>query len=575
MEIAMTTLKQPLLFFIFYSILSAWGLTIAQAAPLNDNFAAATVLSEATGITTASNIAATAETGEPNHGDTGTTAYASIWFKWTAPSSGQIFVHTFGSTFDTTLAAYTGTAVGDLTQLTENDDFGPDVQSLIGFFAVAGTTYYIAVDGYDIEEQGTVLLNWMPAPGNDNYIDAILLSGSAGTINGSNIGATAEPGEPNHGDGGATAYASIWFSWTAPSSGQIYMNTLGSDFDTTLAAYTGTAVDGLIKITDNDDFGTDYQSQIDFAAVAGTTYSIAVDGCDTEEQGTVVLNWLPAAANDDFVDAAVIPGSAKTITGINIGATAESGEPNHGDGGTTAYVSIWFSWTAPSSAQINFDTFGSDFDTTLAAYTGTAVNSLSKITENDDFGADTQSHIDFFAVAGTTYSIAVDGWDETEQGTVLLNVTPAPGNDNFAAATRLSGSAGTMTGVNIGATAEPGEPNHGDGGTTAYASIWFSWTAPSSGQIVIDTFTSTFDTTLAVYTGTTVETLTKITDNDDHELSYQSQIVFSAVGGVTYYIAVDGYDEEEKGDVALHFNGIKNFPWSTFLPSLFRKATPD
>ncbi len=55
-------------------------------------------------------------------------------------------------------------------------------------------------------------------PANDNFTYSRLLLGETGSIYDDNYRTTAQPGEPNHGDGLPTANCSIWFSWTAPQS---------------------------------------------------------------------------------------------------------------------------------------------------------------------------------------------------------------------------------------------------------------------------------------------------------------------------------------------------------------------
>ena len=52
---------------------------------------------------------------------------------------------------------------------------------------------------------------------------------------------------------------------------------------------------------------------------------------------------------------------------------------------------------------------------------------------------------------------------------------------------------------------------------------------------------SSFDTTLGVYTGTTVGSLTSIAQDDEGGVGSSSRVVFTATAGVTYQIAVDGY----------------------------------
>ena len=97
---------------------------------------------------TGSNAAATKEAGEPNHADNA--GGRSVWFSWTAPDYGSVDVDLAGSSFDTLLAIYTGDSVGDLVLIGSVDDTpSGGRQGRMSFPVVAGTTYRIAVDGYD------------------------------------------------------------------------------------------------------------------------------------------------------------------------------------------------------------------------------------------------------------------------------------------------------------------------------------------------------------------------------------------------------------------------------------------
>jgi hypothetical protein len=115
----------------------------------------------------------------------------------------------------------------------------------------------------------------------------------------------------------------------------------------------------------------------------------------------------------------------------------------------------------------------------------------------------------------------------------------------------LSGTSLQTTGTNVGATRESGEPVHG--GVTGGKSVWWSWTAASSGSVTISTSGSSFDTTLGVYRGTAVNSLTRVASNDDEDFDndvYTSKLTFNAIAGTTYQIAVDGY-EGEVGSIRL------------------------
>ena len=89
----------------------------ADAAPTNDSFVAAQLLSGITGTVVGSTVGATRETGEPvpDPNASGNT----IWFTWTATFSGSASFDTRGSDFDTYIAVYTGTRIDRLTFVAE------------------------------------------------------------------------------------------------------------------------------------------------------------------------------------------------------------------------------------------------------------------------------------------------------------------------------------------------------------------------------------------------------------------------------------------------------------------------
>ncbi len=123
-----------------------------------------------------------------------------------------------------------------------------------------------------------------------------------------------------------------------------------------------------------------------------------------------------------------------------------------------------------------------------------------------------------------------------------LNLLEAarPGNDAFSSRATLSGSAGSSSGVTQLSTREVGEPDHA-GNASGGHSVWWKWTAPAAGQFSLDTHGSGFDTLLAVYTGTSVASLTSIASNDnDGPSGGASGLLLQAQAGKEYVIAVDG-----------------------------------
>lgn len=257
--------------------------------PANDAFSAATAITGTSGSTTGSNINGTKETSEANHA--GNSGGKSVWWTWTPSGSGSTTITTVGSSFDTLLAVYTGTAVASLTAVTSNDDISTStLQSSVTFTATAGQAYLIAVDGYSAAS-GSIVLNWTQTvgtsgPANNAFSSAIALTSASGTTSGSNASATRETSEPRHaGNGGG---ASVWWKITPTAAGRVTVNTAGSSFDTLLAVYTGSSVSQLTTVTSNDDTGATLQSAVSFTATAGTTYYIAVDGYNGAT-GSIVL----------------------------------------------------------------------------------------------------------------------------------------------------------------------------------------------------------------------------------------------------------------------------------------------
>lgn len=91
-------------------------------------------------------------------------------------------------------------------------------------------------------------------------------------------GAGSAPGETNH--CGVAGGHSMWSIFFATVTERVIIRTEGSDFDTVLAVYTwdGDDTHPLVPVVCDNDSGPDHTSRVEFLAVAGTTYYIAVDG---------------------------------------------------------------------------------------------------------------------------------------------------------------------------------------------------------------------------------------------------------------------------------------------------------
>ena len=365
--------------------------------PVNNTFAGSGI-SGADGTVSANNTDATAQTGEPNAALN--SSATSVWYSWTAPQSGPTSFNTRDAAFDTALGVYTGTSVAALSTVATNDDFNGTLQSKVTFNATAGTTYRIAVGGFNAQH-GSFGLQWAQnSPAHDNFATPATISGATGKHLSTNIRSTGEPGEPHH---GSIPDRSVWYAWTAPETGTASFNTREANFDTVLAIYRGTTIRTLTAVTSNDQFNASNQSKVTFAVTAGTTYRIAVDGFGATT-GSIGLQWTIAApANDNFAGARPLTGTYGASAATTVRATGEPGELDY-HGGAIADNSVWFQWTPATSApaRVRLLNVAAGLLPGVEVYTGVSLGALSTVAEGATSAA-------FNAVAGTTYRIAVDG----------------------------------------------------------------------------------------------------------------------------------------------------------------------
>src|SRR5205809_427368 len=354
----------------------------------------------------------------------------------------------------------------------------------------------------------------VPEPGNaqpvnDAFANGQSLSGSTGSVTGNNVGATKETGEPNHaGDSGGH---SVWYRWTAPANTPVTIDTIGSSFDTLLGVYTGSSVSTLTTIASNDDIdGPNQPSRVSFTPVAGTTYQIAVDGWNGDT-GTITLNLVQTVQDlpDLMIWGPSISPRITTVTFSSSSCAVVEGLVQAAAGlkiGFCLLDSIRWDANAPSRAKYDCGNqgiqqgWGDVYDSTLDG-----------------------QWIDITGVPDGSYTLEMEVNPEHRlpESNYNNNITriqitignARPANDNFVDAQGLSGSSASVSGTSVGASKEAGEPNHA--GNPGGHSVWYVWTAPSSRTVTVDTVGSSFDTLLAVYTGSSVSALTTVTSNDD------------------------------------------------------------
>jgi hypothetical protein len=266
-------------------------------------------------------------------------------------------------------------------------------------------------------------------------------------------------------------------------------------------------------------------------ASAGSNAITAIATDDFAGRGTsapvyLVLNAMPSVSITDPLNNASFP----TPANITISATAADGD------GSVTQVQFF-----ADGAPLGVDTSSPN----SFAWNNVAVgNYVLTARATDNRGAGRTS-------AGINISV--------------MTVVPILTN-NFADRVTITGTPHTILANSLTGSSsllESGEP---DQGLQMRRTMWIAWLAQTSGQVIMDTFGSTNNTTLGVYTGTAVNALTTVAFNNDAAGDLQSQTTFNAVAGTTYNIQVGGIFGNASGNIVLHITVPSQAPSITTQP---------
>jgi hypothetical protein len=260
------------------------------------------------------------------------------------------------------------------------------------------------------------------APGNNtcsnagSVFDGGVYSGSTSTATAS--GATASCGS-------STSSPDVWFSFTAPCSGTLRLDTCGSSYDTVLAVWSAC---GGTELACNDDsvFCTNtLHSMLTVPVVQGTNYRIRVSGFGGATGNfTLRVNMLTPANNACTGAIAVGPGTFNYNT---CGAsTTGPDEPTACSffGYTHIENDVWYRYTANCTGKVTVSLCESNFDTKMAVYGGSCSNLGTPLACNDDW-CGLRSRVQFDAVRGSQYLIRIGGF-QGARGAGAMEITCAP-----------------------------------------------------------------------------------------------------------------------------------------------------
>ena len=259
--------------------------------------------------------------------------------------------------------------------------------------------------------------------------------------------------------------------------------------------------------------------------------------------------------NDECINAIVVPAGLNGPYDNSCATTSVPAWPCGGGGND-----LWYCYTHTGAAgSVSADTCtGSTFDTTLEVFSGPCTALTSLVCNDDSCGF--QSAASFTAAPATTYYIRVGGF-ASATGMFNLRISAAaqcpPADECVTAIPARVGLNGPYN-TACATTSVPAWPC-GAGG----ADLWFVYRHTGwNATVDVNTCTgTTFDTTLEVFSGACTS-LTSLGCNDD-TCGLQSQVIFSATQGMTYYIRVGGFG-----------GGTGNFSLTIKIAGSFTSVSP-
>lgn len=435
--------------------------------PANDDFATAEVITGRHVQAPGTTTGSSVESGEPLIAAGG--ADLTVWYRWTAPSDGTVTLSEGGENY---VRAYRGDTLGNLTPAGNGA-----LSSTDQFTAVRGEVYSIAVGsvstsfpaghwtGFTLRLDQTTI-EWVKPAQNATFVQ--------GTPIALGVATTEAAGE---------------ISGVSFLDGKTVLATIPTPpFEWTWAT----------------------------AEPGQHTMSARVELRSGELISSANRTVRVRTSNTNLLTAATLTGPAGTVIADLRGADRDTG---------STLASAWYRWTAPASGYwliqtSNRVTSGVGVQFTL----GDDPAHLTLLRTNGSLAL--RGWLATAVTNGVTYNLRIISSPGLLATPLNFAMLAAPANDAFATPQLLAGTSLTNIALTLPASAEPGEPAHGS--KAAIRSVWYRWTAPARGLLVVGR-----SSVSAIYTGDTFATLQRVSTFSGSTSSA------SVEAGVTYRIVID------------------------------------
>ncbi len=378
--------------------------------PANDICMNATSITINTACTNGTNGYSTADTA--TFSCTGTEATEnSVWYSFVATNDTAIISVTGLGGFDPAIAVF-GACTNDVS-LGCSDNTGSSGVESIYLSVMAGTTYYVMVDGYGNGQGNFCIQVRTPAapPANDNIANATPITVNSNCTEGNLLDITLNTWEDTvtlNGCGGLKA--AIWYSFVATSTNTKI--TLAGNFDKVLTLFNSS----YRNITCEDNTGVSASEIAILPTVIGQTYYIGVNSyyaTTPSDTFCVKVEAITPITNDACANATPLTLNLACSNGNTVGAVTDIVSTNCGSATTPLGGNVWYSFTATDSTTFIETT--ADFDIILNLHTNcttTPIACKDDVAGNESLAAST--------TIGQMYYVSVNGYNGS-QGTFCIN----------------------------------------------------------------------------------------------------------------------------------------------------------
>ena len=454
----------------YYNVNTATNNPSSLAYVNNDDCANAITLNSCSGAPQTLTATTVGSTADPyiDCGATGDLAsQRGIWYRYIGDNS-NVTINTCNATgYDTRLTVYSGSC-GSFTCVAGNDDMSPacpaaSFRSEVNFNAMAGTTYYVYVHGYQsgttLSATGTFVLNWTCAPlctpiaGNDECSAATALTiGTGLASNNTCSSGTVGVAYPSCGPNQFATYYDTWYSFNSGAHATLEVSaTAVAPAIIGYSVYSG--VCGTLTEIACQATGT--ASSVSLAA--NTVYYVRVWSANALERGSFTVR----------VKVPCLPPTAVTASNIT---------PSTAD----------LTWTPPVTAPGSGYEYALNTSATPPA-AGTPTSATSYAASDLVSGTLYYFHVRSVCGAGD-----VSPW-VTRPFRYLIG-------DNCALAIDLTGQTSPISGTTAGAS-DDYDPTCNTSSVVVGPDMFYKLTVPAGFTLVIGLTASSYDSVHSVYYG--------------------------------------------------------------------------